>query len=147
MKVILLSDVIGSGKKYEIKNVSDGYAMNFLIPNKLAERATQERIKKLEELKQEQSEKVRIQEDLLEKNLASLKRVRLEIVEKTSEKGGLFKSITPGIIVKELKSQVHIDIPVGTIILEKPIKEIGKYTIGVVEGEHKASFKLIVSAK
>lgn len=147
MKVILLSDVIGTGKKYEVKSVYDGYAMNFLIPNKLAERATTERIKHLNELKQEQFDEARIQEDLLKKNLVYLKRVRLEIVEKASEKGGLFKGITSETIVKELKKQVQIDIPVETIMLEKPIKEVGEYTIDAVVGEYKTSFKVAVSAK
>lgn len=147
MKVILLTDVIGSGKKYDVKDISDGYAMNFLLPNKLAERATPERIKNIEEIKQEQSEEARIKEDLLEKNLASLKSVRLELVEKASEKGGLFKGVTPENIIKELKKQVHIDIPVEAIVLEKPIKEVGKHTINVVVGERKTSFKLNVSAQ
>jgi len=147
MKVILLSDVVGSGKKYDVKDISDGYAMNFLLPNRLAERATPERIKRTEELKQEQSEGERIKEDLLEKNFASLKSVRLELTEKASEKGGLFKGITPLHIIKELKKQVCIDIPVEVITLEKPIKEVGKYTIDVVMGEHKTSFKLTVIAK
>ena len=53
MKVILLTDIKGSGRKYDVKNISDGYAMNFLLPNKLAERATPERIKKIKELKKE----------------------------------------------------------------------------------------------
>lgn len=147
MKVILLSDVKGSGKKYEIKNVSDGYAMNFLLPNKLATRATAERIKHIEELKQEQSEEVRIQKDLLKKNMESLKSVCLEMKERASEKGGLFKGITPEIIVKELKEQVRIDLSAEAIVLEKPIKEVGDYTIEVRAGEDKSSFKLSVSSK
>ena len=147
MKVILLDDVKGSGKKYEVKNVSDGYAMNFLLPNKLAERATPERIKNLEELKEGQFEEGRVQADLLEKNFESIRTVQLEMNEKASEKGGLFKGITPADIVKELKSQVHIDLPVETIVLEKAIKEVGDHTINVVVGENKASFKLVVTAK
>jgi len=147
MKVILLGDIRGTGKKYDVKNVSDGYAMNFLLPNKLAERATDERIKNMEELKQGQFEKARIQADLLEKNLDSLKKVQLEIREKTTEKGSLFKGITPSVIVKELKEQVHINLPADAVVLEKPIKEIGDYTIGVVVGDSKTSFKLVVSSK
>ena len=147
MKVILLDDIKGTGKKFDVKEISDGYAMNFLLPNKLAERATTERIKHLEELKQEQLEDGRVQADLLEKNLESLKKVQLEISEKASEKGGLFKGITPEVIVKELKSQVHIDLPVETITLAKPIKEVGDHVIDVQAGENKASFKLTVTAK
>ena len=147
MKVILLNDVKGSGKKYEIKNVSDGYAMNFLLPNKLAERATADRIKHIELIMEEESEGARIKEDLLINNLNSLKSVRLEMIEKASEKGGLFKGITPDAIIKELKKQVQISVPVEAIVLDKPIKEVGDHTINAVIGEHKVSFKLVVSAK
>ncbi len=147
MKVILLEDIKGSGKKYEVKNVSDGYAMNFLLPNKLAERATPERIKHLEELKLEQLEEGRVKEDLLKKNLKSLNKVQLEISEKTSEKGGLFKGITSDTLVKELKKQVNINLASSAIVLEKPIKEVGDYTINVEVGENKTSFKLTIIAK
>lgn len=147
MKIILLEDVKGSGKKHDIKEVSDGYAMNFLLPNKLAERATPERIKHIKVLKEEELEEGRAQTDLLGKNLGSLKKVRLEVSAKASEKGSLFKGITSGDIIKELKAQVHIDLNSDVVILEKPIKEVGDYTINVEAGDQKASFKLVVSAK
>lgn len=147
MKVILLNDVKGSGKKYEVKEVSDGYAMNFLLPNKLAERATPERIKNVVELKLGQFEAGQVQADLLEKNLKTLSKIQLEVTEKANEKGHLFKGITPEIIVGELKNQVHITLPAHAIVLEKPIKEAGEHTINVVVGESKTTFKLVVTAK
>jgi large subunit ribosomal protein L9 len=147
MKIILLKDVKGTGKKYDVKDVSDGYAMNFLIPNKLAERSTPERIKRLDELKEGQFDEERVQAELQEDNLKSLSRVQLEITEKASEKGGLFKGITPADLVKELKKQVQLNLPASAIVLEKPIKDVGDYTINVVIGEGKTSFKLVVIAK
>ena len=147
MKVILLSDIRGSGKKYDIKNVSDGYAMNFLLPNKLADRATAKRVKEIELMRQEMSEEKRIQNNLLEKNFDALKNVRIEMSEKANEKGSLFKGISPDILSRELKKQVHIDLPENAIMLEKPIKELGEYTVPVVVGEHKTSFMLVVSVK
>lgn len=147
MKVILLNNVKGSGKKYEVKEVSDGYAMNFLLPNKLAERATPERIKHVEELKLGQFEEGQVQADLLEKNLKTLSKIQLEITEKANNKGHLFKGITPEIIVGELQNQVHIELPADVIVLEKSIKEIGEHTIDVVVGESKTSFKLVITAK
>ncbi len=147
MKVILLSDVKGSGKKHEVKDISDGYAMNFLLPNRLAERATPERIKAIEEKRKEQTKEDRIKEDLLEKTFDSLKSVHLEIEAKASDKGSLFKGITVEDIIKELKEQVHVDVPVNIISLDKAIKEVGKYTINVTMGENKTFFKLNVLAK
>lgn len=145
MKIILLNDVRGLGKKFDIKTVSDGYAMNFLLPNKLAEQAKTENIKRVEELKQEKSAEIRIQEDLLEKNLKMLKKVRLEMFEKASEKGGLFKGVNEEMLSKELKKQVHIEIPAQFIVLEKPIKEIGEHTVLVKVGDDTSSFALAIS--
>ena len=66
---------------------------------------------------------------------------------RSSEKGGLFKGITPEILVKELKKQVHIDLSADAIVLEKSIKEIGDYTINVEVGEQKTSFKVEIFSK
>ncbi len=144
MKVILLHDVKGSGKKFDIKEVSDGYAMNFLLPNKLAERATPTRVKEIEEQKKVQNEEERIQEDLLEKNLEDLKTVQLRMVQKANDKGHLFKGIAAEDIVKELKKQVHINLPVDAIELKTPIKETGEHTINVAVNDKNSSFALLV---
>ena len=145
MKVILLADVEGTGKKYDVKIVSNGYGMNFLLPNKLAERATPERIKNIDELKQRESEEIILQENLLKQNIAALKKTTLEIKEKANNKGHLFRGVTKEAILKVLKNQEHIDLSLDMILLEKPIKEVGKYSVLVKAGDKKTSFKLTVS--
>ena len=147
MKVILLSDVPKIGKKYDVKDVASGYASNFLIPKKLAEIATPKKIQSLEIKKAQAQDEQKIQSDLLAKNLETLKNVSIEIREKTNEQGHLFKGIHKEEIIKALKEQAHVDLPLESIVLEQPIKEVGEHTISVIVGEKAAAFKLIVIKK
>jgi large subunit ribosomal protein L9 len=147
MKVILLADVRGTGRKFEIKKVSDGYAMNFLFPKKLAEPATPQRIKEVEQMHQAHSTEVKVQDELLKKSLGALKDAVVEITEKTNEKGHLFKGVTEAQIVEVVKTQTHITLPETAIKLERPIKEIGDFTIPVEVAGKTSSFTLKVTAR
>lgn len=147
MKIILLKDVKGTGKRFEVKETSDGYAMNFLLPNHLAERATPQRIKEIEQQQKEEAAEEKIQEDLLEKNLKTLKALRLEMKEKANDKGHLFKGVTASHIVKELDKQENITFPEESLDVKKPIKEVGEHTIKISAGKHSAKFKLVITAK
>lgn len=140
MKVILLHDVPNIGRKYETKNVSDGYARNFLFPRKLAQIATTQNIQAIEKQKKQHEQEKEIQKDILEKNIEALEGLEISVIEKANEKGHLFAGIRKEEISKILKEQKHLDIPVDIIELEKPIKEIGEYKIKVKSKE----FKLIV---
>ncbi len=135
MKVILLQDVPNVGRKYEVKNVSDGYARNFLLARNLAKIATSQAIQEIEKLKKQTEQKKEIQQDILEKNIESVDGVRLEVKEKANEKGHLFAGINKEEIAKILKEQKHIDIPAEIIVLEQPIKKIGEYKIKVKDKE------------
>jgi len=135
MKVILLQDVSNVGRKYEVKNVSDGYARNFLIPNKLAKLATPQAIKAIETEKKRLEEEKKVQEDILQKNLDGLKDLRVVWDVKNNEKGRLFAGIHNQDISKILKEQYHLDIPAELIQLEKPIKEIGEYKVKIKDKE------------
>ncbi|MBI4692217.1 MAG: 50S ribosomal protein L9 [Candidatus Terrybacteria bacterium] len=140
MKIILLQDVPNAGRKYEIKNVSDGYARNFLFPRKLAEIAAPKSIQAMEIKRKQLEQKKQIQQDLFEKNLESLNGAKVVIKEKTNEKGHLFAAIHPKEISRAIKEQHHIDIPPEMIELDKPIKEKGEYKIKIKDRE----FKVIV---
>ena len=87
MKVIFLQDVPRVGKKYDIKEVNDGYAMNFLLPRKLAERATAKAVAQLEMHKKEIVVEREVQEELLMKNLEEIKNKTIVIKAKADEKG------------------------------------------------------------
>ncbi len=147
MQVILLKNVAKLGKKYDVKEVSDGYALNFLIPKGIAEPALGGAIKKLEDLKTKEEENRKIQEDLLSKNLHSLEGVVLEMEETANEQGHLFAGIHKEEIVVELERQTRLEILPEHIILEKPIKEVGEHEIEVSVQDASVKFKLSVKAK
>lgn len=144
MKVIFLQDVPRMGKRHDIKEVNDGYAMNFLFARKLAELATPKAISELEKRKKNIEIEREVQEDLLMKNLEEIKGKVLNIKAKADEKGHLFSGIHKKEIAEEMKKQNHADIAEEFIALEKPIKEIGEHEISIIIKNKKSAFKLIV---
>lgn len=146
MKVIFLQNVPRVGKKQEIKEVNDGYAINFLFPKKLAEAATPTAVAKLTQKQKEIIVEREVQMDLLVRNLEELKGKSILIESRANDKGHLFKSIQKKEIVDVL-SKMHIaEIDEEYIDLEKPIKEIGEFDIPIEIKGQKSSFKLIVKA-
>lgn len=146
MKVILLQNVKGVGKTGDVKEISDGYARNFLIPKKMAELATESGIQKVEALRKKQEAENRAAIEKSKKIAETLKNLKIEIQAK--EKGGkLFGSITAKEILDELdKKGFQVDL--GSIDLKSPIKKIGEYEIPVNFGNNiKSDFKLLVKGK
>ena len=129
MKVILLQDVAGIGRKGEVKNVSDGYAGNFLLPKKLAQIATPSMIVSIEKTKKQGDQDKEVQKNIMEKNITGLKDLKVELKAKANEKGHLFSIIHQDEISKILKEKYHLDIPSKIIEISKPIKELGAHTI------------------
>lgn len=147
MKVILKEDIKGIGRKYEIKNVADGYANNFLIPRKLAEYAGPEAIRKAEILRSAIDAEKQIREKLTEKQIEMLKGVKIILKKKGNDKGHLFEKIHPEEISKALKDQAKIEIDSEYLLIEKPIKEIGEHTVIVQVGKNKGEFKVVVEVE
>ena len=144
MKVIFLQDVPRVGKKYDVKEVNDGYATNFLLPRKLAELATPKAVASLEIHKKEIIVEREVQTDLLMRNLEEIKGKVIKIKGKANEKGSLFKAIHKKEIIIEMKKKNHADIDEEFIILEKPIKEIGEFEIPIEIKGVKSFFKLLI---
>lgn len=144
MKVIFLQDVARVGKRHDIKEVNDGYAMNFLFARKLAEPATAKAVALLEQRKKNIEIERGVQENLLIKNLEEIKGKVVKIAGKANEKGSLFSAIHKKEIVEEMHRQHRADISEEFIILEKPIKEIGEFEIPILVKNKKSSFKLVV---
>jgi large subunit ribosomal protein L9 len=144
MRVIFLRDVPRVGKRHDIREINDGYVMNFLIPRKLAEVATPKAIADLEKRKKNIEIEREVQEDLLMKNLEEIKGKILIIKAKADEKGHLFSGIHKKEMIEEMKKQNHADISEEFIALEKPVKEIGEHEIPIIIKNKKSSFKLVV---
>ena len=130
MKVVLLQDIENLGKKYEIKNVKDGYARNFLIPNNLAKIAD-ENILKWAELQKEIQEK-KAEEGLKEtQKLASqIDGLEVLISVKVGEKEQLFEKITAQKIAEKIK-EMGFDIKKSQINLLQPIEEAGEFPLKI----------------
>ena len=144
MKVIFLQDVPRVGKKYDIKEVNGGYAINFLFPKKLATPATAQAIAELERRQKEIVIEREVQEDLLAKNLEEIKYKTITIGARADEKGHLFSAIHKNALVEAMEKEYHAQIDEKFIVLEKQIKEVGEFEIPIMIKNKKSSFKLIV---
>ena len=144
MKVILLQDVEDLGSKYEVKEVKDGYARNFLLPKKMVKLATKKELKWLESQK-EMIEKEAEENLKKSQELASrLDGLEIEITMKTGEHQELFESIDKQRILKELKN-LGFEVKKNQVNLEKPIKELGEYPIKLnLDFNLEAEIKLMV---
>src|SRR3989344_8969930 len=120
MRVIFLHDVPRVGKKHDVKEVNGGYAVNFLLPRKLAEAATAKALAHLATRQKEIAIEREVQEDLLIKNLEEIKGKVVHLSAKADEKGHLFSGIHAEEIVAAMKTEHRADINPEFIILEKP---------------------------
>jgi large subunit ribosomal protein L9 len=130
MKVILLDDVAAVGRRGEVRDVSDGYARNFLLPKKLAVTASAGNLKNLEHIKTQQDAKAdRIRRD------AETVRTRIEALvaeesRQASEEGKLFGSVTAQDLVDFLGTR-GITIERRRIVLDEPIKALGETKVPI----------------
>jgi len=144
MKVILRKDIPKIGRRGEVKEVHDGYARNFLIPQSLAEIATPEALASLEKIKKVSLIEKEVAHDLLVKNLKQLGGVTLVIRRSANEKGHLFSAIRPNDITDALKKEHRIELAPENLLIGEPIKETGTFSINIGIGDAKGILVLIV---
>ncbi|MDE1875105.1 MAG: 50S ribosomal protein L9 [Patescibacteria group bacterium] len=147
MKIVLTKDVKGVGKKHDIKTVADGFALNSLIPQGVAEVATAGVLKKVETFKKQEEAERKIKEDLLAKNIKSIHDAVIEVTAEANDKGHLFAGLHATEIAPLVKAETEIDILPEFIHLDKPIKEVGEHKIDVKVQGKTATFTLKVKAK
>jgi len=147
MKVILLKDIPKLGKRFDVKEVNSGHALNFLIPRGMVVTGTPEALKRVELEKKAEAGERKIHEALLIKNIAALEQVVLKVTGKANAKGHLFAGLHREELATELAKQSQIQVDPSFIILEYPIKEIGEHMIQVSAGGKSTQFKLIVEGK
>ncbi|MCK4387046.1 MAG: 50S ribosomal protein L9 [Candidatus Pacebacteria bacterium] len=145
MKVILLQDISKIGKKFDIKEISDGYAVNFLLPKKLVKLATNKAIKELAGKKKKYEETRRIEREEITKKIEKIKDSPLEIKVKTNKEGKLFAGIGAKEIAEFLEKQSGLKIDPEIIKLKTPIKEIGGHKVKIKAGEEET--ELILNIK
>lgn len=132
--MILLQDIPGVGKRNEVKDVADGYALNFLIPRTLAAQATPERLASHQMRMAEQAALKREEVDMLAKAIQSLENATITLKLRATEKGGLFRAITAKDIAKAIEDQRGAKLPAEAVLLEKPIKTLGEYKLAIKAG-------------
>ncbi|GAB6153409.1 50S ribosomal protein L9 [Desulfosporosinus burensis] len=131
MKVILQTDVKGTGKKGQILEVADGFARNFLFPKKLAIEATTGNIQDVSHKKAvEQRRKEKEKEDAIKLG-DKLNALLIEVKTKTGEGGRLFGSVTSKEIAEALKKQHNVEVDKRKLEIKEPIKTLGSFEVYV----------------
>jgi large subunit ribosomal protein L9 len=135
------------GKKHDIKTVADGFALNFLIPQRNAEVATPAALKHVDMEKARETAEKKIREDLIVKNLKSIHDTKITIIASANEKGHLYDGLSKQDIATKVHETSRIDLIPECIELEKPIKTVGEHSIDIKVQGKTARFTLVVEAK
>ena len=131
MKVILLSDIKGVGKKDQVIEASDGYARNYLFPKKLALEANTENMSKLKARQNSNQFRKDTEKKQAEEIAKKLNGIMLKIKVRAGENGKIFGGVTSKEISEGLKRDYNIDIDKKKILLNETIKTIGTFTIDI----------------
>ena len=146
MKVILLKDVKGTGKKNEVKEVSDGYARNYLLPKKLAVPADNTNMKELNEKNKSKELKAKKEYEAAVELGKKMEELNVVIYAKAGDGGRLFGSITSKDIAEQIKKQHNIEVDKRKITLDEPIRVLGSRFVDI-KIHQKVTTKLRVDVK
>ena len=146
MKVILLQDIKGTGKKDQILEISDGYARNYLLPRKLAREATAEALNSIERAKSADKHREAVRRAEAEQQARDLKGKVIQLTVRGGESGKIYGSVTNDQIAAALKQQLGLEVDKRKIEQEEPIKSAGQsfITLKLMAG---VSTRLIVNVK
>lgn len=147
MKVILTKEMRGLGRTHDAVITADGYALNYLIPKKLAIAATPRAMQEAELRRKQSVDRSALDAALLAQNIASLASANIVIKAKANEKGHLYDAVGESEIRTVAKEQAHIDLPDDAIKLEKPIKELGTFDIPVATAGTFGKFSITIEAE
>lgn len=134
MKVIFNVDVKGQGKKGEMKEVSDGYARNYLLPRKLATEATADNINAMKLKERAKAAQMAKEKAQAEEYAKKLEAVQVTVRAKAGGAGKLFGAVTSQEISRALKEQFDMEIEKNKIVQAEPIKTFGSFSVKVKLG-------------
>ena len=129
MKIILLQDVKGKGKKGQMLEVSDGYARNFMLPKKLAIEATPDAINTMRMNDKATQERIAREKAAALEISRKLREMTLVVTAKGGGNGRLFGAVTNQEIANALKAKSGIELDKRKIVIADPIKNVGTYTV------------------
>ncbi len=146
MKVVFLKNVGGVGAHGTIKEVADGYALNFLIPRKLAEQATPDKVARVQALMKEASDKETVRAAQGSAHAKKLEGAAVEVEARANEKGHLYKQLSPDVVAAAIKKAHGIDIAPDAVHFANPIKEVGESKAEIKFGTHAAKVTVLTKA-
>lgn len=131
MKVVLTKDVKGLGRKGEVIEQKDGYALNFLIPQGTAVPAESSLAKVVMQKKQEAEDRKEVQHELLDDAIRSLEGATITFSKKVNDQGGLYDKIDAKEIRVKIAEVKNIELPEEAISLESPIESAGEHSVKI----------------
>jgi len=147
MRVILLQDIDNLGKKWEIKEVADGYARNFLMPNGLVKPAAPREVEEAEKLRAQEEVRAKKELETVEGVVSKLDGYELKISVPVGEEGQLYSAVNRQKISSALK-EAGFSVSLRQVRLETPIKELGEFPV-TLEFDHglEAEIRVILEAE
>jgi large subunit ribosomal protein L9 len=145
MKVILLQNVPSLGRKFDIVQVKDGYALNFLFPKQLAKIANDHAVQEIAIRKKKElikGEEAKAFEKEIAEKIKELSTITLQ--RKTSTKDHLFAAVGEKDILEALKISIHVELEAHHIFMTEHIKTLGQHTVHIVVGEHKIPLTIVI---
>jgi large subunit ribosomal protein L9 len=145
MKIILLDDVPKLGRRGEVRDVSDGYARNYLLPQKLALNATPGNLRNIETIKAAQESRAAKQQSEAGMQAQAIEALTFAQTRQASDEGRLFGSVGKADLAAFL-SQNGIEVERRRIVLDEPIKSLGEFSVPIrLHGDVTASLKVSVA--
>ena len=147
MKVILLNNIKKIGSRFDVVDVADGFAQNFLIPQKKALPATPEHLGNIDQIKSEQAVVIAAERQEVAVVMKALSEVSLAYTALANEQGGLYEAVTTGTISDLLKEQANLELDEAYIKLESPIKNTGDFEVSCEYEDMTGVCKITITAE
>lgn len=147
MKVILLKDVAKIGRRFDVVDVPDGFALNKLIPQGLAQNASPENMKRLQNLSAKVSHDREVSESSFRDALAACKDVEIRVEVEANNEGRMFQALKAEAIIEAIKQATGHELGAEHLVIKTPIKSVGEHQIDAVSGSVQGQITLLVEAK
>lgn len=131
MKVILLRDVKGTGRKGEVKDVADGYARNFLIKQGLADVATEKKVAEVEAVLAHTQKANELDLKRAQAAVAKIDGMQVSISEKVNDVGHLYAALSRDAVVAAVKKELKVNLDPSQVMFEDPIKQTGEHQVRI----------------
>lgn len=140
----MLQDVPKVGHKYDVVEVANGYASNFLFPRKLALQATKEKVNSLQKEREAHKAEEAAKLEKLQATVAGITDEKLVLTLKADDKGHLFKKVRAEDVASLLNDKHGVDVPLTAVLVDEPFGEIGEHTFTVAIGDNKTELSLTI---